>query len=287
MSNWEKYSLMRFIRESENYKNVYIFGRGYCGEYLIRGFQANEVKLTAVLDNNNGVVGGNILQVPIVSPIEMETGADTYVVVSNQDKLNQKAIKDQLISLGLEEKQIAQYYQLLPEELNKFEVPDRSELTRETVDFQFGINTKESLKRYKVGYTQGVFDMFHVGHLALINHAAEQCEKLIVGVNSDSLVQEYKNKTPVINEFNRAEIIRNLKAVDDCIIVETLNKVDVLKQIRFDAIFIGDDWKGNQRWKQTEIDLAEYGVDVVYLPHTPDVSSTVLREEEPNRVTGE
>lgn len=129
--------------------------------------------------------------------------------------------------------------------------------------------------------------MFHVGHLALINHAAEQCEKLIVGVNSDSLVQEYKNKTPVINEFNRAEIIRNLKAVDDCIIVETLNKVDVLKQIQFDAIFIGDDWKGNQRWKQTEIDLAEYGVDVVYLPHTPDVSSTVLRKEEPNRVTGE
>ncbi|MCR4674416.1 MAG: adenylyltransferase/cytidyltransferase family protein [Lachnospiraceae bacterium] len=143
------------------------------------------------------------------------------------------------------------------------------------------------MPKYKVGYTQGVFDMFHIGHLALINHAAEHCEKLIVGVNSDALVQEYKKKTPVINEFNRAEIIRNLKAVDDCIIVETLDKVEVLKQYKFDAIFIGDDWKGNARWSQTEKDLAEYGVDVVYLPHTPDVSSTRLREEEPNRVTGE
>ncbi len=287
MSNWEKYSLMQFINESANYKNIYIFGRSYCGEYLIRGFQANGVKLTAVLDNNNSVVGGNILQVPIISPIEMETGADTYVVVSNQDPFNQKAIKEQLISLGLKENQIVQYYQLMPEDMNKTDIPSRSKLAQDAMEFQFGLKAKDSGKKYKVGYTQGVFDMFHVGHLALINHAAEQCEKLIVGVNSDSLVQEYKNKTPVINEFNRAEIIRNLKAVDDCIIVETLNKLDVLKQIQFDAIFIGDDWKGNQRWKQTEIDLAEYDVDVVYLPHTPDVSSTVLREEEPNRVTGE
>ena len=287
MSNWEKYSLMRFIRESANYKYIYIFGRSYCAEYLMYGFEANGVKLTAVLDNNNGVVGGTVLQVPIISPIEMEIGPDTYVVVSNQDPFNQKAIYDQLLSLGLEEKQIAQYYQLKPETLNNVELGGRHELIQDIIYFQFGKITKEKTPKYKVGYTQGVFDMFHVGHLALINHAAEQCEKLIVGVNSDSLVQEYKNKTPVINEFNRAEIIRNLKAVDDCIIVETLNKVDVLKQIQFDAIFIGDDWKGNQRWKQTEIDLAEYGVDVVYLPHTPDVSSTVLRKEEPNRVTGE
>ena len=61
---------------------------------------------------------------------------------------------------------------------------------------------------FKVGYTQGVFDMFHIGHLMLINRAAEQCERLIVGVNSDVLVQDYKKKTPVINEVDRAEIIR-------------------------------------------------------------------------------
>ena len=126
--------------------------------------------------------------------------------------------------------------------------------------------------------------MFHIGHLHLINKAAERCERLIVGVNSDRLVQEYKHKTPVITECNRAEIIRNLKSVATCEIVHTLDKVCLYKLFKFDAVFIGDDWKGNERWIKTEHDLAVFGVDVVYLPHTPDISSTLLRTEVPNRV---
>lgn len=140
------------------------------------------------------------------------------------------------------------------------------------------------MKEYKVGYTQGVFDMFHVGHLRLINHAADLCERLIVGVNSDALVSDYKNKIPVIGEVDRAEIIRNLKAVDQVMIVSTLDKRLLWEDIRFDAVFIGDDWKGNDRWLQTEKDLAAVGAKVVYLPHTPQVSSTLLRVEVPNRV---
>ena len=140
------------------------------------------------------------------------------------------------------------------------------------------------MKKYKIGYTQGVFDMFHIGHLCLINRAAEECEKMIVGVNSDALVQDYKHKTPVINEEDRAEIIRNLKSVDQVLIVSTLNKAQLWDKLHFDVVFIGDDWKGNDRWKRTEIDLGKYGVDVVYLPHTPQVSSTLLRVEVPNRV---
>lgn len=139
-------------------------------------------------------------------------------------------------------------------------------------------------QKYSIGYTQGVFDMFHIGHLHLINRASEQCERLIVGVNSDQLVQEYKHKIPVISETDRAEIISNLKAVSACAIVHTLDKVFLYKQFKFDAVFIGDDWKGSERWKQTEQDLAVFGVDVVYLPHTPDISSTLLRVELPNHV---
>ena len=131
--------------------------------------------------------------------------------------------------------------------------------------------------KYRIGYTQGVFDMFHIGHLRLINHAKEQCEYLIVGVNSDKLVKQYKKKTPIINESDRSEIVRNLKAVDKSEIVDTLDKVEIYKQIKFDAIFIGDDWKGNERWAQTERALAAYNVPVVYLPHTPNVSSTILK----------
>lgn len=137
---------------------------------------------------------------------------------------------------------------------------------------------------YKIGYTQGVFDMFHIGHLNLINRAKEQCETLIVGVNSDRLVKEYKDKVPVVSEAERAEIVRNLKAVDRCIIVDTLDKVELFERLHFDACFIGDDWKGNSRWNKTEADLEQVGSRVVYLPHTPEVSSTMLRREKNHRV---
>ena len=139
-------------------------------------------------------------------------------------------------------------------------------------------------KKYKIGYTQGVFDMFHIGHLNLIKHAKEYCEYLIVGVNSDELVKSYKHKTPVIQEDERAEIVRNIKCVDEVIIAHTLDKQIALNLFHFDVIFIGDDWKGNSRWEQTEIDFAKRGVDLIYLPHTDGISSTSLRAEEVSRI---
>lgn len=140
------------------------------------------------------------------------------------------------------------------------------------------------MKKYRIGYTQGVYDMFHIGHLNLLNHAKEYCDILIVGVNADALVQSYKNKTPVINEEERRIIVENIKAVEKCIIARTLDKTEIWKEIHFDAIFIGDDWKGNPRWAKTQADLAEYGADVVYLPHTEGISSTMLREETQNTI---
>lgn len=134
------------------------------------------------------------------------------------------------------------------------------------------------MKKYKRGYTQGTYDMFHIGHLNLINHAKEHCDYLIVGVNSDELVRAYKHKSPVIIESERAEIVRNIKAVDECVIATTLDKLQALENYHFDAIFIGDDWKGNPRWEQTRKDLAERGVDLVFLPHTDGISSTQLTE---------
>lgn len=134
------------------------------------------------------------------------------------------------------------------------------------------------MKKYRIGYTQGAFDMFHIGHLNLINHAKDYCDYLIVGVNSDKLISEYKHKCAVINENERAEIVRNIKAVDECVIATTLDKIVALEKYHYDAIFIGDDWKGNPRWEQTKIDLAERGVDLVFLPRTEGVSSTELGE---------
>ena len=134
-------------------------------------------------------------------------------------------------------------------------------------------------KKYKIGYTQGTFDMFHIGHLNLLKHAKELCDILIVGVNSDRLVQEYKQKTPIINENERSEILQAIRYVDNVVICHTLKKVEMHKLIHFDVIFIGDDWKGNERWIETERNLNHVGAKVVYLTYTKGVSSTMLRSE--------
>ena len=133
------------------------------------------------------------------------------------------------------------------------------------------------MKKYSIGYTQGAFDMFHIGHLNLLKNAKEQCETLIVGVNSDDLVCRYKNKHTVINESDRVEIIKAIRYVDSVILVDTLDKLEIWNQLKFNAIFIGDDWKGNDRWKNTEIVLSDKGAEVVYLTYTKGVSSTILR----------
>jgi glycerol-3-phosphate cytidylyltransferase len=140
------------------------------------------------------------------------------------------------------------------------------------------------MRKYKIGYTQGVYDMFHIGHLNLLNSAKKHCDYLIVGVNSDRLVNEYKHKVPIINAKHRAEIVRNIKAVDECLIVDTLDKEEIYRSVKFDAIFIGDDWKGNARWEQTEKALNKYGVEVVFLPHTGGISSTAIRSDFDNKV---
>lgn len=140
------------------------------------------------------------------------------------------------------------------------------------------------MKKYKIGYTQGTFDMFHCGHLNILKNAKKQCEKLIVGVNSDDLVYLYKHKHVVIDQQSRAEIVGAIRYVDEVVITDTLDKVKMHESLKFDAIFIGDDWRGNDRWIQTERDLNSLGADVVFLKHTDGISSTILRLVENEKV---
>lgn len=126
--------------------------------------------------------------------------------------------------------------------------------------------------------------MFHIGHLNLLENAKKQCEVLIVGVNSDELVLSYKHKPPVIGEANRKRIIESLKVVDDVVITDTLDKLEMHRLIGFDAIFIGDDWKESERWAHTTADLAKIDVEVVFIPYTKDISSTLLRGHKDERV---
>ena len=125
-----------------------------------------------------------------------------------------------------------------------------------------------------IGFTAGTFDMFHIGHLNLLKNAKSRCDYLIVGVNSDQLVEEYKKKKAVVPLDERMEIIRAIRYVDEVMRIDSLDKVVSWKKKHYDLLFIGDGWKGNPRWIKTEEEMQKYGVKVVYLPHT-DVVMTV------------
>ncbi len=132
------------------------------------------------------------------------------------------------------------------------------------------------MRKFKVGYTAGVFDMFHIGHLNILKRAKEQCEHLIVAVSTDELVQSYKHKSPIISYSERAEIVRAIKYVDEVVPQENRDKIGAFEKYRFDAMFVGDDWKGNPLFEETEAYMNARGATLVYLPRTEGVSSTIL-----------
>lgn len=134
-------------------------------------------------------------------------------------------------------------------------------------------------KKYKIGYTTGVFDMFHIGHLNILKRAKEQCEFLIVGVTTDDLCLKRKNKKPIINQKDRAEIVSSIKYVDKVVFQDNMDKIDAVKKYKVNAVFVGSDWQGTDAWNKYETEFKESGCDVVYLKHTDGISSTLLREK--------
>ena len=134
------------------------------------------------------------------------------------------------------------------------------------------------MKKYKIGYTTGVFDMFHIGHLNILKRSKEQCDYLIVGVSTDEVVKSYKNKTPIIPFEERIAIVRELKCVDLAVPQTSMNKMEAWEKYHFDALFHGSDWKGSSMYNKLIEEFSAVGVDVVFLPHTENVSSTLLSE---------
>ena len=135
------------------------------------------------------------------------------------------------------------------------------------------------MKRYKIGYTTGVYDMFHIGHLNILKRAKEQFDFLIVGVSVDSLVEEYKGKSPVITYAERAAIVEAIRYVDRVVPQTDLNKLSAWKQYRFDVLLHGSDWQNSELYNHIIADLQQVGVDTVFLPHTPGISSSGLVEK--------
>lgn len=128
-----------------------------------------------------------------------------------------------------------------------------------------------------IGYTSGVYDLFHIGHLNLLRNAKAMCDKLIVGVTTDELVS-YKNKKAVIPFHERMEIVRACKYVDSVVPQENMDKFQMWKKLKFDVMFVGDDWYESDKWEDLEKQFNEVGVKIVFFPYTKGTSSSLINE---------
>ncbi|MDE6914619.1 MAG: adenylyltransferase/cytidyltransferase family protein [Lachnospiraceae bacterium] len=128
-----------------------------------------------------------------------------------------------------------------------------------------------------IGYTTGVYDLFHIGHLNLLKNAKSMCDKLIVGVTVDELVA-YKGKKALIPFEDRIEIVRSCKYVDAAVPQQDMDKLSACKKLGAQVMFVGDDWYGTDKWKEYEREFAVAGIQVIYFPYTQGTSSTQIRK---------
>lgn len=128
-----------------------------------------------------------------------------------------------------------------------------------------------------VGYTTGVFDLFHIGHLNILKKAKENCDYLIVGVTTDELVS-YKNTQAVVPFEERMEIVKAIRFVDEVVPQATMDKKEAWQRLQFDRMFVGSDWQGTEKWKKLEEEFKALHVEIVYFPYTKGTSSTKLKE---------
>lgn len=129
-----------------------------------------------------------------------------------------------------------------------------------------------------IGYTTGVFDFIHIGHLEILKRAKAMCDKLIVGVSTDELVMEYKKKKPFYTFEERKAIVESIKYVDLVVPQINMDKFEAWKKLKFDIMFVGDDWYGTEKWVQIEKQFSEVGVKIIYFPYTHGISSTIIRQ---------
>lgn len=129
-----------------------------------------------------------------------------------------------------------------------------------------------------IGYTTGVYDMFHIGHLNILQRAKAQCDFLIVGVSTDELVRHEKHKSPIIPFENRCAIVSAIKYVDQVVPQMDKNKVGAWEKYHFNKMFVGSDWRGTEAWKNFEDQFRPLGVEIVYLDYTEGISSSILRD---------
>ena len=130
----------------------------------------------------------------------------------------------------------------------------------------------------KIGYTTGVFDLFHIGHLNILKRARLECDHLIVGVTTDERCESAKNQKPFIPFQERMDLVEAVKYVDEVVPQTSYDKIEAWNNLKFDKMFVGDDWKGTEQWNKIENEFSQFGVEIIYFPYTTHTSSTILRK---------
>ena len=130
----------------------------------------------------------------------------------------------------------------------------------------------------KIGYTTGVFDLFHIGHLNILKRAKLECDYLIVGITTDELCLSAKGTKPFIPFQERMDIVESIKFVDEVVPQTSYDKMEAWNNLKFDKMFVGDDWKGTDQWNKIEKEFSQFGVEIIYFPYTTHTSSTILRK---------
>ena len=130
----------------------------------------------------------------------------------------------------------------------------------------------------KIGYTTGVFDLFHIGHLNILKRARLECDHLIVGITTDELCESAKKQKPFIPFQERMDLVEAVKYVDEVVPQTSYDKMEAWNNLKFDKMFVGDDWKGTDQWNQIEKEFSQFGVEIIYFPYTTHTSSTILRK---------
>ena len=135
------------------------------------------------------------------------------------------------------------------------------------------------MKKFKIGYTTGVFDMFNIGHLNILHRAKEKCGKLIVGVSTDEAVASYKHKVPTVPFAERIQIVKAIRYVDYVVEQAEMDKYKAWEKLHYNVMFHGSDWKNSDMYNEIEAKLNTVGVKVEFLPHTDGISTSMLSEK--------
>lgn len=254
-------------------------------DYLIVGVSTDEFvqketdKAPVIPYVERAEIVNSIRYVDQVIPVNNEIKRDDWenlnfdkVFVSSECKgtLQWKKNEDLFNPLGVEILYIQHVEEIASNQLSSFVNNELKEIN----SIQFNNDKTDT-----IGYTTGVFDLFHIGHLNILRRAKERCDKLIVGVSTDENVMSYKHKKPTVPFNERIRIIKAIKYVDYVAEQADMDKFKAWEKLHYDVMFHGSDWKNSSMYNEVEAKLNTVGVKVVFLPHTEGVSTTMLSEK--------